>query len=513
MISQLFKITLNSDCIIKSISATEGVPESLSYIPGSVILGIVANSYDKFKNPFDIFHSGKVKFSNALVSIEDKPSIKVPLSWHYPKDAEKSEKIINAHLVKDYDELEEKLDNKQPKQMREEFVDIEFKRLYVPDFNFQLKSAYDSKLRRSKDSSMFAYEMLKKGTEYIFEVKLDSAMKETEDFSLIKNILKGNHYIGKSKTAQFGNITVSPFELKVNNKSFDSVFDAVFSLQFDEQTGNGVNENKGLLFLYAKSDVVLNNEAGFNTANIDSPEIFGIKSGRILHNNKTYLDFRKFNMYNLAVGRRLPLRTAINAGSVICIEGIENNEWEVLINKKVLFVGNYISEGFGEIYINPPFLFKKEFNGLNKNKDNADRKALETNNHIYLKDEKILDEIKNREELILQYIDSELNKETIKDNSLRLAEEIFKSKDKFASISKSQWGRIRTIAKQNRDNNESIVDEIKKYTGHGVSYNKWEDSGARKTLIDKLNQYKNDKMYDLAIVVEYLAKLLSVNRN
>jgi hypothetical protein len=502
MANKIFKITLNSDCIVKSISATEGVPESLSYIPGSVILGIVANGYSQFKYPFDVFHSGKVKFGNAFISIEDKPSLKAPLSWHYPKDADKSEKIIGSHLVKSYDELETLLGNKQPKQIRDEFIDVEFKNIYTPGFNFQLKSAYDGKLGRSKDSSMFAYKTIKKGTEYIFEVQFDSDMEES-DIALIEKILNGNCSIGKSKTAQFGSINISPFEVKIHDRLFNSVSDAVFALPAEE-TGDTAD----LLFLYAKSDIILSNEAGFNIANIDSPRLFGIKSGKILP-EKTYLDYRKFNVYNFIAGRRLPVRTAINAGSVICIEGVEKTEKEDLISKKILFKGNYLSEGFGEIYVNPQFLCKKEYSCLNKAYF-TDRAAMQM--EADTKDREISHEIEYSGKLILKYIGSVMDKEIIKDKSLELAEKIHKeNKGKFKNITKSQWGAVRTIAKQYGKDNKILIDEIVEYTGHGVAHDKWEDRGAGGVLISGLKQHIDDPLCDLAMTVEYLAKLFSLN--
>lgn len=509
MINKFFKIKLNSDCILKSISATEGVPESLSFIPGSLILGITAQRYNEFQNPFDIFHSGKVKFGNAFVYIYGKPYLKAPLSWHYPKDEEKTKKIVGSHLVEEYDDLEKRLNYKQPKQIREDYIDIEFNNLYTPDYNFQLKSAFDARLGRSKDASMFAYETLKKGTKYIFEVAFDSSIPES-DVEAVEKILAGRHFIGKSKTAQFGSIDIMPYDLKITGKFFSSISDAVFSVSKNSMDKELLCRNDDLIFLYAKSDLILNNENGFNIVNINSPDVLGINSGKILH-KKTYVDYRRFNMYNFTVKRRLPVRTAISAGSVICIEGVDKAEKETLIAKKVLYAGNYLSEGFGEIYVNPPFLFKKEYTGLNKAdidyESGADKSIQLAGTFIAIADDKIAEEINNNEKKVLKYLDVKINEKLVIDKSLKLAEEIHNAhKHKFDKITKSQWGVVRNIAKQYGKDKDSLINKINEYTEHGVAHDKWEDKNARETLIKTLEKYK-DKQCDFSIAIEYLAKL------
>jgi hypothetical protein len=503
--NKFFKIKLNSDCILKSISANEGVPESLSFIPGSLILGIIAQKYNDFSNPFDLFHSGKVKFGNALIFIDGKPSLKAPLSWHYPKDEEKSKKIVGAHIVNGYDELEKLLSDKQPKQIREDYIDVEFKSIYTPDYNFQLKSAFDSKSGRSLDASMFAYETLKEGTEYIFEIFFDSSIADS-DIKAVEEILIGRHFIGKSKTAQFGNIDVVPYNLTIADKSFNSISDFVFSA-FGDTKDKDLALSDEQIFLYAKSDIILNNEYGFNIVNLESPAVLGINTGKILH-KKTYVDYRKFNMFNSAVKRRMPIRTAIIAGSVICIEGIDKAERDFLISKRVIYAGNYISEGFGEIYVNPPFLFKKEYNGLNKYTDACLNESKNKSVQIY--DDKISQEINIQESKVLKYLNFKISEKYNIDKSLELAESIHNNnKNKFSKITRSQWGTIRNIAKRYGNDKKALIEKISEYTGHGVAYDIWESTGAREILIKTLKDYKDDTSYNFTVIVEYLAKLCS----
>jgi hypothetical protein len=63
----IFKIKFLSDVILRATSNTEGNIDNLDFISGSNFLGIVSKNYKKFQNPFEIFHSGKVRFGDATI--------------------------------------------------------------------------------------------------------------------------------------------------------------------------------------------------------------------------------------------------------------------------------------------------------------------------------------------------------------------------------------------------------------------------------------------------------------
>ena len=50
MTQKYYKLTFLSDIVLQGSSNTEGKVETLDYITGSSILGIVAKNYDKFEN-------------------------------------------------------------------------------------------------------------------------------------------------------------------------------------------------------------------------------------------------------------------------------------------------------------------------------------------------------------------------------------------------------------------------------------------------------------------------------
>ena len=80
-----FKVTFLSDIVLQSSSNTEGKIDNLDFISGSSFLGIVAKNYDSFENPFEVFHSGKVRFGEATPFSNNQSTYKVPFCFFTPK--------------------------------------------------------------------------------------------------------------------------------------------------------------------------------------------------------------------------------------------------------------------------------------------------------------------------------------------------------------------------------------------------------------------------------------------
>lgn len=89
-----FKLTLLSDIILQKQS--KGKNQSRNFISGAVFLGIVARHYDEFANPFEIFHSGLVRFSDGKPFINNKIAYKIPLCFFCPKDSHNFNEIYNT---------------------------------------------------------------------------------------------------------------------------------------------------------------------------------------------------------------------------------------------------------------------------------------------------------------------------------------------------------------------------------------------------------------------------------
>jgi hypothetical protein len=100
MIKQTFQIEFLDDIVLNSNSATTmGLGDTLDYIPGSALLGITANnnSYKEFKNSFETFHSGKVRFGDGHILSGNNYSYKIPFSYFINKGENLKEAKIYHH--------------------------------------------------------------------------------------------------------------------------------------------------------------------------------------------------------------------------------------------------------------------------------------------------------------------------------------------------------------------------------------------------------------------------------
>ncbi|RXJ95765.1 hypothetical protein CRU94_03895 [Arcobacter sp. AHV-9/2010] len=430
-----FKVTFLSDIVLHASSNSEGNIETLDYITGSSFLGMVAKNYDKFEDPFNIFHSGKVRFGEARPLFENKTTYKVPFSFFSPKlDFEKQE-IKNNHFI-DYEDPKE-LD-KQYKQIRSGYITSNLDYINL-DYNYSQKSAYDKEQRRSKESSMFGYNAIKSGTIWKFTIKFDKSLDEKIEKQVLENIL-GEKYLGKSKTAQYGKILIE--ELK----------------DFKEENLENLNP-KEITYVYINSSLVLFNANGMPSFE-PTIENLGLTNASICW-EQTQIRTKKITPYNFKRQTNDYSRLIIEKGSVIALKNASNEDIEVLKSG----IGGYLSEGYGEVLINPSFLLKKDTFALNKVKN----RKIEQN----------IDETKIDKALLAFLSAKEDSKNANIDLSQRVQNFIVKNEDKFKNVSNSQWGQIRVLVQFDKDN---YKDKIKEFITKGVSKTKWEQG--QKVLSD-----------------------------
>jgi hypothetical protein len=412
MKKEYFKITLLSDIVLQATSNTEGKIVPLDFIPGSAILGIVAKNYNSFSQPFDVFHSGKIRFSIALPFIENQIFYKMPYSLFYEKTGDKN-RCLNYHLSDIYSFF------KQPKQKREGFINKENK-TFSFNFNYTQKSAYDREKRRSKTNSMFGYTSLPENSEFIFHISYDKSLEN--EYKKIETYLINNlHRIGKSKSAEYGLVKIEKIDFK-----------------------ESVEEEFNQDILYCKSRIALFDANGFATFDLKY-----LCDGIEIDYEKTQIKTSTYTPFNSARKTKDYTRAVIEPGSVIKLKNKLTPKQKEIIKKGI---GAYLSEGFGEILINPSFLIKKEITLTEIKKDKKHSQKPVTS-HLG----KFLLQIKQKEDKNLETIKKA--KEFVKEN-----------KNNFKEITSSQWGSIRAILNRNEENyKEKIID----YISNGVK--KWED--------------------------------------
>jgi hypothetical protein len=485
MIRLDFICEFQSDIVLHASSNTEGKIEKLDYIPGSNFLGMVARYYGDFKkDAFEVFHSGAVRFGDGHIIEEGERTLAMPFAFQAYKgvsfeDAQKSPEVfkkaglfVHHHLTQnDYDIATDK--ETQLKQQRSGYFTPSGK-LAKLEHGYRQKSAYDKHKRRSKDSQMFGYHALPAGTKWAFSVTLDS---DTHQEKIIK-YLEGKKRLGKSKSAEYGLVEITFKDEEVITQP--------------EIKPQEIGESK-YLYIYAKSRLALTDDYGINSYT-PSIESLGFQQG-----DNVKIDWDKSQIrtsrYTPYVGARRnfdPERLVIDKGSVFVIKITGEYDAVAFAKRMQTPIGLYLSEGHGEVIVNPEWLLKKEVVLDDTSPDSSNQEYTPNYN-------------------------SDLNKwlgnqrktsQKEADLLIRVTNFIKNNKNDIMG-KKAQWGQIRSRCRQAKDSAEIYsllfsMDEVnghpKGFLRHGRGLEKWSGD-----LIQNLEKEKNKQGDDYKRFVTLLS--------
>lgn len=465
MATKYYKCTLLSDVILNKSMATTGNVATLNYIPGSVFLGIVAKEiYGKTdKNDYDIFHSGKVKFGDATISNNGKPSYHYPICLYSDKLKPKGDKYLYHLLTPENYPKNADGDNIQLKLVRGGYFNLESKTELNITKRFSMKSERDKDTRKAQDAQLFGYEALKTGQSFVFTITY-------EDKSIVKTIedaLIGKKRIGKSKTAEYSLVEIKEIE------------------EFKHQC---ISEEKYTL-VYANSHLCFFDENGQPNLQPTTKDL-GVEG--TVDWKKSHVRTYEYTSWNGKRNTPNAQRFCIARGSVFYID--KKNEG------KTNFVGEYQAEGLGHILVNPSFLFEVKENNvwdvaIKEEKNNTHNSTEEPSTNLG----KLLHK-----------------KKSDKEDELKLSKEILKSltsvKDKFKRITKSQWGSIRAVAssaKTPEDMNALFFKIIKDNEGENKKVGILNSGVAYDRYWSKDNNIENLKNIIKGKSCEFVAKFAS----
>jgi len=431
MIVKYYKCTFKSDIVLPASSNTQGNVALNDFIPGSNFLGMVAKKYESFKeDSMSVFHNGDVQFGDGHISVNGKLSFKIPLSYHYIKTEESS--YYNRLLLSADEERSLRNEQQQLKQVRDGFMFTDGS--YVsPAYNYAQKSSHDKDLRKSKEGGMFGYSALSEGTEWIFKV----TYKNESLIAAVEKQLLGSQYLGKSRSSQYGQVDIT----SSNNISEVDTF---------------TPENT-YTYLYVNSRLALHDEEGVFTVT-PSLENLGFSAKKIVW-DKTFIKTSEYTPYNYKRQSKEYTRACINKGSIITLEGCTD-----AADHKV---GAFLSEGFGDILVNPKFLDAK-VPVLHK-----------------LEEDEIGDTsiVKERPDTsLLNFLESKKKEE---DDAFTVASDVQNVYKQLIGPSKSQWGEIRSIVGSAKDVDDLTM-KIENYVKGGKSEKQWE--GKLPKLLSEIRQ-------------------------
>jgi hypothetical protein len=441
MIIKYYKCEFKSDIVLPASSNTQGNIALSDFVAGSNFLGMVAANYGDFQeDSFEVFHSGDVCFGDAHLLVGGKPSYKIPLSFH---ELKVGDGYFNRLQMSDSDENAMRENQQQLKQMRKGFMNDTFVHA-SPEYNYSQKSSYDKDLRRSKDSGMFGYSALKKGTNWIFKI----SYTEEKYIAKVEANLLGEKKLGKSKTAQYGQVFIAPYS--------------------DFETLQTQTPNNNLTYIYVNSRLALMDEET-NPTLVPSIQNLGLEGGKIVW-DKTQIKTSSYTPYNYKRQTKEYTRVCINKGSVIVIENLQG---EIKTP-----IGAYKNEGFGDLIVNPKFL---EVKTPELKKEKAP--TLQQTSGAYDKN-------------LIAFLQA---KQTQESEKFAVAAHVQKVYEKFVGPSKSQWGEIRSIA--SRATKENLIAQITEYIQDGVAKKQWDE--IKEKLFEEIKKSDNSLAFTklLAMIV------------
>lgn len=470
-----FKCTLLSDVILSVKAASEGNQSTLDFIPGNSFLGIVASQLYKketYRESFEIFHSGKVKFGDAHCAQNGIRSVKIPLVFYYPKLKKMEDECYVVHRVKSLSSDE--MIGKQLKQCRSGFYCFSNEKIQKTSLPkaFAIKSAYDKNYRRSYDEKMYGYESLSQGAVFYFDVTFDDAITDTVQ-SNVKKALEGVHRIGRSKTAQYGLV-------KIETCTFDS---------YNSNLPKSVKPGE-LIEVYADGRLIFMDQYGVPTFQ-PSAEDLGIPEGIIRWDLSQVRTFQ-YSPWNFKRQAYDADRCGIDKGSVFILEVQKETSLE-----HSDFVGFYQNEGFGKVIYNPDFL------GADSNGRILYQFSKENDTEAICKKEKasIL-----QENSLLEYLKKRKEQEQQKYKIYRAVNQFVNDNKGYfkGTTFASQWGEIRSIALRSI-NDDEVIDNIRTYIGHGIKEKDWNVKKRKEQLLDFLETHSGNGMNMMKELVINLA--------
>lgn len=307
--------------------------ESENFIPGSFLLGYLANKYIKINSNNsdfrEIFLKNNVRFNNLYLFEEGKEFIPCPNSIQKVKD---SEEIVDLTQNKKIEKI--------LKGKFSELVSIEgnkiFKKEIDKEINYHHQRPIDRSIGKAGNNvgKFYQYESLKE--DYRFKGSIIGKYKYLKEILRLFNAEK-IMYLGRSKSAEYGKFYVETVEIgPLAEKNYEIKAGSDFVITF-------------------KSDLIIRDQkTGFITKDLNVflklfADILGIDQSS-LEIQKSFIK-TKFLGGFLSVWRLPKIQIeCIAAGSEIVVK--TTKDISISQNKIRFGFGERINEGFGEILIN-----------------------------------------------------------------------------------------------------------------------------------------------------------------
>ncbi|MDC0347413.1 hypothetical protein OAN47_03255 [Planctomycetota bacterium] len=328
-----FTLTLLSDAIVSASSGTAGGHESLSFLPGSIPLGIAAAKiYQQGDEQTGIiFHSQRVRFGDGLPAEAGHVTAPIPRTLHHPKD-DSGGQIGNTAVGWAMEPGH--------KQFRSGHIDlVNSQMVEEPGRRTVMKTSVDESTGRARDGHLFTYETVMAGSRYQFQVDIDADVPETVDASIEKALCQGTVRVGRSRSAEFGKARIESTAAPTAVATSDIV--------------------DGRVILLAVSDIALRNPLSGAPTLEPHRLSFGLPDQARLDRKRSVITVRRYSPFHGHRRRPDLERQVIERGSVLVFEGCEGVDVSQLKSHLSAGVGDHRESGLGAVLLQPKMLSEK----------------------------------------------------------------------------------------------------------------------------------------------------------
>ncbi len=344
----LLVLTASEPAIFSTRAATEGQHDTLRHPTGAALLGWAAGGgrYDRFADPFTIFHSGLVRFSNAL-PVTDSRCVAYPVPLilakrkHDPRGmGDDARQLDKAAVTVGFDP--EERDDQNRKVQREGL-----KRIFVTSAGEVLAPLTGSRLRtaidkgRAAEGQLFGYTHLdpRDAPRYAATIEAEQTSRSDEDWP---KLLKAFHCqtlrLGRSAGTSYG----GAYKCEVYENAAAALVWPLGTI------AGGATRVR----VWALSDLALCDTDGAPCF-LPTAAMLGLPPGGMRDSADSAIGVRRYAPWNGHLRRRDLERQVIEAGSVFTFTYAQ--PLPTMAQRKAT-VGQFQESGLGRILVAPLLL-------------------------------------------------------------------------------------------------------------------------------------------------------------
>lgn len=334
-------LTQREPTVLTRRNATLGQHDTLGHPLGGALLGWAARNYTRFRDPFAVFHSGAVRFSDALpLTREGEVAYPVPELLMYPKDSgppERDGKLDSEVVRVGRPPASHPAFEKQHESLRGFYVTASLN-LFRPSLGARLRTATID--NRAAEGQLFGYNYIKPSDikpsdqRYVATIEADSLGEE--DWELLLS-----SFDGAAPTLGRARASHGAFECAVDENASEGIWPC-----------SEVSPGSSTVRVWVLTDLALIDELG-TPCFTPTPDALGLPFAGRLKPEESSISTRRYSPWNkhLPFGRDVD-RQVIQAGSVLTFGEIKWRESE----RHPRVAGLWREAGLGRIWVDPPIL-------------------------------------------------------------------------------------------------------------------------------------------------------------